>query len=308
MARSMSMAEFGLGGRSAPCRRKPRHCVAGFAVSVLTLVACPLTLAATSSAVAQITSPVSGAAKAAPASAVPAESDGPQMTMDTFLDRLMQAESAGRLTARNPRSTALGPFQFIESTFLAVARRYFPGETQSMTPPQILALRTNLEFSRRAAEAYTKENAAVLQSEGVAATYPNLRLAFLLGAAGAVKVLKAPPDTPLSRLLGPAVLIANPFMITMTARGLAQRSARDIAQPVDTQQSVILPPGAVPPKRTAKPAVSVRCNLRLPSCRRWVALQTAKLRGGSKSVRTAAVTKAGKTAAAGPSRSAARRR
>jgi hypothetical protein len=34
----------------------------------------------------------------------------------TFLDRLMHAESAGRDSAANPRSTALGPFQFIKST------------------------------------------------------------------------------------------------------------------------------------------------------------------------------------------------
>src|SRR5690606_6893021 len=37
------------------------------------------------------------------------------MTMPKFFDRLMMAESGGRLTARNARSTALGPFQFIES-------------------------------------------------------------------------------------------------------------------------------------------------------------------------------------------------
>jgi len=43
------------------------------------------------------------------------------LPVQTFLDRLMLAESSGQLDARNPRSTALGPFQFIESTFLEVA-------------------------------------------------------------------------------------------------------------------------------------------------------------------------------------------
>ena len=120
------------------------------------------------------------------------------MTMEKFLDRLMMAESAGRLDARNPRSTALGPFQFIESTFLIVAKRYFASETAAMTPQQILALRTDASFSRRAAEAYTRENAAVLKASDVEPNYPNLRLAFLLGPGGAVKVLKAPPEMPLS--------------------------------------------------------------------------------------------------------------
>ncbi len=230
------------------------------------------------------------------------------MTMEIFLDRLMQSESGGRLNAQNPRSTALGPFQFIESTFLAVARRYFPAETQAMTVPQVLALRTNLAFSRRAAEAYTNENAAVLQSEAVAPTFPNLRLAFLLGPAGAAKVLKAPPDTPLSRLLGPGVLTANPFMITMTARSLALRAARDIAQPVTSLQGVTVPPGTVLPKRLARPAIAVRCNLRLPSCKRWLALQTAKSRNAGKAVRTASSAKIGKPLAAAPSRPGAKHR
>jgi hypothetical protein len=45
---------------------------------------------------------------------------------DAFLDRLMSAESGGLAHAKNPRSTALGPFQFIKSTFLEITRRHFP--------------------------------------------------------------------------------------------------------------------------------------------------------------------------------------
>ncbi len=204
------------------------------------------------------------------------------MTMETFLDRLMMAESAGRLDARNPRSTALGPFQFIESTFLIVAKRYFATETAAMTTLQILALRTDAVFSRRAAEAYTRENAAVLKASDVEPSYPNLRLAFLLGPGGAIKVLKAPPDVPLSGVLGPAVLIANPFMVTMTARGLVARSAREVNQPATSRQGVDVPPGTVLPHRPSTPAIAVACNLRLPSCKRWLLLQQAKLRGNKK--------------------------
>ena len=47
---------------------------------------------------------------------------------DDFLDRLMTAESAGRVNAKNPRSTALGPFQFIKSTFLELTRRHFSAD------------------------------------------------------------------------------------------------------------------------------------------------------------------------------------
>ena len=71
--------------------------------------------------------------------------------MEEYLDRLMAAESGGRLDAKNPRSTALGPFQFIESTFLFVVNEDFPSEVASLTREQVLALRTEIGFSRRAA-------------------------------------------------------------------------------------------------------------------------------------------------------------
>ncbi len=221
------------------------------------------------------------------------EASGPPMTMEQFVDRLMMAESGGRLDARNPRSTALGPYQFIESTFLAVARRHFAVEVASMTPQQILALRTDLKFSRRAAEAFTRDNAAVLQSADIPPSYPNLRLAFLLGAGGATSILKAPPDAPLAGLLTPAVLVANPFMASLTVRGLVQRAAREVAQPPTSLQGVEVPPGTVVRRRALPPAVTVRCNLKLPSCKRWLALQTAKLRTVKKGAKTATLAKGG---------------
>ena len=61
----------------------------------------------------------------------------PELTIDGFLDRLMMAESGGNDAARNQRSTALGPFQFIKSTFVEVARRHFAEETATLSPSAI---------------------------------------------------------------------------------------------------------------------------------------------------------------------------
>jgi hypothetical protein len=277
-------------------------------------------------------SPVAGAETmpvAVPASeAVAPAQAAPAMTMAQFLDRLMRAESGGRLTARNSRSTALGPFQFIDATFLSVARRHFGAETAALKPSQVLALRTNLDFSRRAAEAYTNDNAAILTGAGLPATFPNLRLAFLLGPGGAIKVLQADPATPLAKLLPLGVLHANPFMRTMTAASLAARTAREVgpsstvvavaskplapvvpvpapsAPPVPVvpgeatpatsvvasvdaidpvgaaapaMAALATPKGAKRPTQRAKPSVVVKCDLGLPSCRRWLALEQRKL-------------------------------
>ncbi|MEW5964816.1 MAG: hypothetical protein AB1749_14795 [Pseudomonadota bacterium] len=202
------------------------------------------------------------------------------------LDRLMMAESGGDDTARNPRSTALGPFQFIESTFLDIVGQYFAAETTAMSRGEILSLRTNRAFARRAAEAFTRENAAHLASEGVPATYPNLRLAYLVGPTAAVRVLKAAGETPLASLLGPAALKANPFMTRLTAAGLIARSARELSLEPATTTALADGPGALPPKPAlAKPAIAIKCSLARASCRHWLATQKAKLAAKSKLAR-----------------------
>ena len=88
------------------------------------------------------------------------------ISFEQFLDHLMRAESSGRDIAANPRSTALGAFQFIESTFLAVAREHFAREVAELSDQPLLALRTNRHFARRVAAAYCRENAAYLPRTG----------------------------------------------------------------------------------------------------------------------------------------------
>ncbi|HEX5998691.1 MAG TPA: hypothetical protein VFZ16_04730 [Hyphomicrobiaceae bacterium] len=141
----------------------------------------------------------------------------------------MRAESNGRSHAKNPRSSALGPYQFINSTFLAVMRRHFPDEIANKSERQILALRTNHEYARRAAEAFTRENMDYLVERGIKPTFGHLRLAFLLGPQGAARVLLAPADQRLTRILDDGVIHANPFMRRMSAADLVARATRDVS-------------------------------------------------------------------------------
>ncbi|MBL8881784.1 MAG: hypothetical protein JNL45_01880 [Hyphomicrobium sp.] len=201
-----------------------------------------------------------------------ASADG--LTMEVFLDRLMRAESGGRTNARNPRSTALGPFQFIASTWLMIANKHFTKETEGLRVDQVLALRTDMALSRRAAQIYTHQNAAYLLAQGHKATYPNLRLAFLVGPGAAVRVLAAPADAAASTLLGGSVIAANPFMARLTAGGLITRAARDILADPGTLAGVMPDPALAAAGGSAgkRPAIAVPCELSLPSCRRWLAL------------------------------------
>ena len=197
--------------------------------------------------------------------------------MGRFLDRLMLAESAGRDDARNPRSTAVGPFQFIESTFLEVARRHFAAETAGLAPAQILVQRTNRPFARRAAEAFTLDNAALLSKNGITTSFANLRLAFLVGPSAAVRLLKADATTPVISILGSAVVQANPFMAGMASRDLVAWSERNLAaadgriQPRPGGDIAGLIPGE-PSRRPAQPVITAQCNLALASCRKWLVL------------------------------------
>ena len=200
----------------------------------------------------------------------------PELTLESFLDRLMIAESGGNDWARNQRSTAFGPYQFINSTFLSVARRHFTEETAALTPSAILALRTDRSFSRRAAEAYTKDNAAHLAREGFKSSFPNLRLAYLVGPAGAVRVLRSSPDTKVAAVLSSGAIEANPFMRGMTVTDLMAKCARDLS--VKPGSMAGISPGTIALPKRRRPLIDVKCNLRRPSCRRWLALAKAKLK------------------------------
>jgi len=200
---------------------------------------------------------------------------------DTFLDRLMAAESGGRTHAKNPRSTALGPFQFIKSTFLELTRRHFPQEISGLSEDEILRLRTDPHLSRRAAAVFCKESVDYLKEKGLEPNFAHLRLAYLLGPADAARIMQAQEQTPVVRLLSPAVIKANPFMRSMSVTDLLAKSERDVmrerSEPVAVAAS---PPSEARPAARAKGKAPIRmpqtarahrCNSKLASCRKFSA-------------------------------------
>lgn len=227
-----------------------------------------------------------------------AAADNPDF--EAFLDRLMRVESAGRDDAANPRSTALGAFQFIKSTFIEVTRRHFSDEVDELSDKQVLALRVDRSFARRAAAAYSRDNAEYLAEQGLQPTYGHLRLAFLVGPSAAARLLHAKADASVSSLLGASVVRANPFMRKMSASDLITRAARDVS---DARMAYHAPPPRERPAAAARPgpravprpkstAVSdVKCNAKLAGCRRFIALRA---KAGKKSKESAAPKKAGR--------------
>jgi hypothetical protein len=157
-------------------------------------------------------------------------------------DQIIGVESGGDPNARNPNSSAMGAGQFISSTWLDMVGRYRPDLVQGKSPEEILALRSDPQLSREMTEAYAAQNGRTLTQAGHEATPGNTYLAHFAGPKGAVSVLSADPNTPVSAILTPEAIKANPFLARMTAADLRAWADKKMGGAAPVQQ----PPQASP--------------------------------------------------------------
>lgn len=137
-------------------------------------------------------------------------------------DRIIGVESGGDPNARNPNSTAVGPGQFLEGTWLATLSKYRPDLVQGRARDEVLALRTDPALARDMTAALAGENAGLLSKAGVPVTPGTTYLAHFAGPGGAVGILNADPSASVESILGPRVVAANSFLKGMTAADLAK--------------------------------------------------------------------------------------
>lgn len=117
-------------------------------------------------------------------------------------------ESGGRPDARSATSSALGPNQFTEGTFLDFAAAN-PNLFPNMSREQILRERTSPEISGLATQWYARRNASVLQNAGLPVTDATLGLAHQFDGPVAARILQAAPETPIADIVGPRAVAAN---------------------------------------------------------------------------------------------------
>jgi hypothetical protein len=132
--------------------------------------------------------------------------------------QIVDVESHGDPNAKNDRSSATGPGQFLEKTWLEMLRRYRPDLTG--TREQLLALRGDPQLSREMTEAYANENAKRLSRAGHPVTAVNIYLAHFVGPGGAISVLNADPNLSVRSVLGDRPIASNPFLAKMTVGDL----------------------------------------------------------------------------------------
>lgn len=173
-----------------------------------------------------------------------------------LIDSIISAESGGDANAKNPNSSASGPSQFIDSTWLSTFKSARPDLAQGKTDDQILALKTDPQISREMTEAYANQNGAILSKNGLPVTDGNTYLAHFAGPGGAVKVLQADPTAPVESILGPAAVKANPFLRGMTAGDLQAWAAKKVGGSTPQPQASPASPAGPPGGLLAQPAQS----------------------------------------------------
>lgn len=148
-----------------------------------------------------------------------------------FMQRVRRAESSGDDSAKNPRSSATGRYQFLDETWLTYYKRRFG--TGGLSDPQILAKRRDGRIQDLLMSDFTQDNANFLRRRGEALTEGNLYLVHFAGQGGAGKLFAADPSASARSVLGSAVVNANPHLKKMNAgdviawahRAMGQKSA-----------------------------------------------------------------------------------
>ena len=149
-----------------------------------------------------------------------AAQDLPQARPDIDPVRLQNSivnfESSGNPYAKNPRSSATGPAQFIDKTWLSLAptvAQRLGQDLSGMDPNQVLSLRTDRDWSNAAIQVYAEQNKKFLeQTLSRPVGESELRLAHGFGAQGAADILNADPSTKAEEFFSPKVLESNPHL------------------------------------------------------------------------------------------------
>lgn len=154
--------------------------------------------------------------------------------MAGLLDRIRQVESGGLLTAKNPRSSAYGPDQFLNSTWLDVMRRMRPDLASSMSQSDLLALRSDPKISGAARDFYVNNDITPrLTGAGFQATPGNTYLGYFLGPQGAVQALKADPTARVADLF-PNIIEPN-SAIKFGGKSFSDFTVADLRNWADTK-------------------------------------------------------------------------
>jgi hypothetical protein len=135
----------------------------------------------------------------------------PRGPVASTVDKIINVESGGNPNAKNPKSSASGVGQFLDSTWLTTVRKYRP-DLAGKNDSELLSMKSNPVLGREMTVRHMQENARALSAAGAPVTEGNLYLAHFAGSGGAVQLLRAPAGASVADVLGAGVIKANPFL------------------------------------------------------------------------------------------------
>jgi hypothetical protein len=190
---------------------------------------------------------------------------------DDYFAAIRTAESGGNDRAKNPRSSATGRYQFIESTWSNLAQKH---PDLGLTPDG----RTDPAQQERAIRAFTRDNAQALSAAGIPVDGGSLYAAHFLGADGARQVLSADPSASVASIVGDRVVRANPFLSSMSVADFQRWASRKggggapVQSRAPANQVASLDPSAGMPQRDPYaniPALDTRGEDQRAKFRQW---------------------------------------
>jgi len=143
--------------------------------------------------------------------------------VEGYINRVKKQESDGKSTAKNPRSSATGIFQFTKGTWTTIANSSAgrAAGIQSWSKG-----RFDDKQQLAAMRILTRQNASILKKNGVQVSGGTLYMAHFLGPGRAVEVMQLPAGTKSSSAFTEAELEANPFLKKHTAGTFKAFTAR----------------------------------------------------------------------------------
>lgn len=167
--------------------------------------------------------------------------------MNGYLRRSRSAESGGNDVADALTSSAYGRYQFLTDTWMSYYKKTFGKTGESRE--QILAKRADGNIQDRVMETFTRDNVSTLQKNKLPVNDASVYLMHFLGSADALKVLKAPGSTPISKVVRAASIKANGavFGKAPTVEALVNWAARKMkAKPFTTGGGADAAPSFIP--------------------------------------------------------------
>lgn len=140
---------------------------------------------------------------------VPQDQKKSNQSSSSVVEKIIQAESAGKPTAKNKDSTAFGLGQFTERTWVDSVKKFAPEEAEGLTSGEILQKINDENFHVKILGGLTKDNQKILQSKGIEANDRNTYLAHFAGVGTAARIIKADPNTPVEQIASADAIRSN---------------------------------------------------------------------------------------------------